>query len=288
MQLAASHKIESRFSGDELMKLSPQQLQFFETFGYLHFPGLMKEEVGWIIEDFEAIFEASEQVHDGTQRSCIVPFIDQRERLCTLLDHPSIDGLITSILGADFNYLGGDGNFYTGDTRWHSDGFHTIGKYLKVAFYLDRLTADTGSLRVIPGSHRADVEEWSARQAREAADLWGIEQQEVPHAALETQPGDVVAFNHNLMHSSFGGDTARRMFTINCCAYCETPTEIEEMEKFIAGGARFWKEQMHSETMRSTASPSRMRHLQQVMEHEGHLPALSAKARQEMAEPARG
>ena len=122
------------------MKLSQQQLQFFETFGFLHFPGLMKEEIGWITEDFESIFATSGQVHDGTQRSCIVPFIDQRERLCTLLDHPSIDGLISSILGEDFNYLGGDGNFYTGDTRWHSDGFHTIGKYLKVAFYLDSLT----------------------------------------------------------------------------------------------------------------------------------------------------
>ena len=171
------------------MKLSPQQLQFFGTFGYLHFPGLMKEEVGWIIEEFEAIFAASGQEHDGTQRSCIVPFIDQRERLCTLLDLPKVDGLITSILGADFNYLGGDGNYYTGDTRWHSDGFHTIGQYLKVAFYLDPLSADTGCLRVIPGSHRVDVEDWAARQARDAADLWGISQQMVPHAALETQRG---------------------------------------------------------------------------------------------------
>ncbi len=34
------------------MKLSQQQLQFFETFGYLHFPSLMKEEVGWIIGGF--------------------------------------------------------------------------------------------------------------------------------------------------------------------------------------------------------------------------------------------
>ncbi len=270
------------------MKLSQQQLRFFETFGFLHFPSLVKEEIGWITEDFESIFATSGQVHDGTQRSCIVPFIDQRERLCTLLDHPSIDGLISSILGDDFNYLGGDGNFYTGDTRWHSDGFHTIGKYLKVAFYLDSLTSDTGCLRVIPGSHRADLEEWSARQARDAPDLWGISQLEVPHVALETQPGDVVAFNHNLMHSSFGGNAARRMFTINCCAYCETPEEIEELEKFVAGGARFWKDQMHSDIMRNTASPSRMRHLEQVMAHESHLPALSAKARAEMAEPARG
>ena len=99
----------------------------------------------------------------------------------------------------------------------------------------------------------------------------------VPHVALETQPGDVVAFNHNLMHASFGGSTARRMFTINCCAYCHTQEEIKELEKFVAGGARFWKEQMHSEIMRGTASPSRMRHLKQVMEHESHLPALAAQ-----------
>ena len=270
------------------MKLSPQQLQFFETFGYLHLPGLVKDEVDWIIEEFEAIFAASGQVHDGTQRSCIVPFIDQRERLCTLLDHPSIDGLISSILGPDFNYLGGDGNFYTGDTRWHSDGFHSIGKYLKVAFYLDPLTSDTDSLRVIPGSHRVDVEGWSARQARDASELWGISQKMVPHVALETQPGDVAAFNHNLMHASFGGSTERRMFTINCCAYCHSEEEIEELEKFVAGSARFWKDQVHSEIMRSTASPSRMRHLRQAMEHESHLPALAAKARAEMAEPARG
>jgi hypothetical protein len=31
-----------------------------------------------------------------------------------------------------------------------------------------------------------------------------------------------------------------------------------------------------------------MRYLQQVIDHEGHLPALSAKARLTMSEPARG
>ena len=78
------------------------------------------------------------------------------------------------------------------------------------------------------------------------------------------------------------------MFTINCCAYCETAEEIKELENFVAGGARFWIEHTHSEIMRKTASPARMRFLQQVMAHEGHLPALAAKARAEMPEPARG
>ncbi len=270
------------------MRLTVPQIRFFETFGYIALPGLMAEEIGWITEEFENIFAHSERPHDGTQRSCIVPFIDQRARLCTLIDHPAIHGLIASLLGDDFNYLGGDGNFYTGDTRWHSDGHHVVGKYLKVAFYLDPLTAHTGSLRVIPGTHIVDYRDWSARQAREAEVLWGISQEQVPHVALETQPGDIVAFNHNLMHASFGGSAYRRMFTINCCAHCTTAAEIQDLEAFVASGARFWKEQMHSELMRSSASPQRMKHLQQVMAHEAHLPALAAKARAEMTEPARG
>jgi hypothetical protein len=198
-------------------------------------------------------------------------------------------GLISGLIGEDFNYLGGDGNYYTGDTRWHSDGYHDVGKYLKVAFYLDPVERNSGCLRVIPGSHQLDVaRNWDARRARESLELWGIEQSEVPSIALESRPGDVVAFNHNLMHAAFGGSHRRRMFTLNCCAHCETADEIQEMEKFIAGAARFWIDHTHSDIMRRTASPERMRHLQQVIEHEGHLPALAAKARAEMPEPARG
>ncbi len=270
------------------MHLTAQQVHFFETFGYVALPGLMQDDIAWITAEFEDIFTHSDRPHDGTQRSCIVPFIDQRKRLCTLLDHPAIHGLIASLLGDDFNYLGGDGNFYTGDTPWHSDGHHTVGQYLKVAFYLDPLTRESGCLRIIPGSHIIAYRDWEARNARRSEELWSVPQTDVPHVALETQPGDIVAFNHNLMHASFGGNTHRRMFTINCCRHCTTKEEIADLEAFIAGGARFWKEQMHSDLMRATASPARMQHLQQVMAHEAHLPALAAKARAEMAEPARG
>ncbi|MEZ4863599.1 MAG: phytanoyl-CoA dioxygenase family protein [Caldilineaceae bacterium] len=271
------------------MTITPQQKHFFETFGYLVLPGLVQAQVGWITEEFEAVFRDRGVVHDGTQRSVIVPFIDQRARLCTLLDLPAIVDLISGLIGDEFNYLGGDGNFYTGDTRWHSDGFHMVGTYLKVAFYLDPVTSTSGCLRVIPGSHRTDLRDtWDARKARDAATLWGIEQNQVPAVPLESQPGDVVAFNHNLMHAAFGGSKRRRMFTMNCCAHCETPAEIQEMETFIAAKARFWVDHAHSELMRNTATPQRMRHLQQVLDHEGHLPALSAKARLEMAEAARG
>ena len=269
------------------MQLTCEQKQFFETFGYLALPGLLKNEIGWITEEFEAVFSGRSVVHDGSKRSSIVPFIDQRARLSTLLDQPELVGLIAGFLGEEFNYIGGDGNFYTGDTHWHSDGSHEVGRYLKVALYLDAVDRNRGCLRVIPGTHRLDLfRGWEARRARESLERWGIEQSEVPAVALETRPGDVVAFNHNLMHASFGGSQRRRMFTLNCCAHCETELEINEMKQYIANHDRYWNDQMHSEIMRRTASPARMRHLQQVIEHEGHLPALAAKARAEMPEAA--
>ena len=271
------------------MELTEQQKAFFDTFGYLVLPGLVADDIDWITDEFEQVFRDRGIAHDATKRTCVVPFIDQRPKFSTLLDHPGIQAVAAGLIGDDFNYLGGDGNYYTGDTSWHSDGFHTVGQYLKIALYLDPVGRDTGCLRVIPGSHRPDIaERWNATKARKSEELWGVAQRDVPAFALESRPGDVVAFNHNLMHASFGGSTRRRMFTLNCCRHVETAEEIKEMEDFIAGGARFWIDRVHSDIMRETATPGRMRHLRQVIDHEGHLSALAAKARAEMAEPARG
>ncbi len=244
----------------------------------------MQDDIDWITEEFEAVFRDRAVQHDGTKRSCIVPFIDQRERLCTLLDHPAITGVLANLLGDDFNYLGGDGNYYAGDTAWHPDGAHTVGCYAKFALYLDPVGCETGCLRVVPGSHRRDaIAGWDVRQAGESAQLWGIAGRDVPCVALESQPGDVVVFNHNLMHASFGGSAQRRMFTLNCCRRCETLEEIQDLKDYIAVSALYWIDHTHSELMHQTASPERMRHLEQVIEHEGHLPALAAEARATMA-----
>ena len=117
--------------------------------------------------------------------------------------------------------MGSDGNFYVGDTGWHSDGGHGHGDpmHIKIAFYLDALTGDTGSLRVIPGSHRLGDHYADALsgQIRNSQDLWGIHGRDVPATIFNTQPGDVVVFNHNCKHAAFGGGGRRRMFTMNLC-----------------------------------------------------------------------
>jgi hypothetical protein len=274
--------------------LTDPQIRFFETFGFLSFPGLMADRIEEIIREFEAVWESRGgghygRPHDGKARSCIVPFIDQSERLCSLLDDPRILGIATSLLGDDFNYMGSDGNYYAGDTGWHSDGWHTEIRHIKLAFYLDPLTRDTGCLRVIPGSHLPGdrYAELLKERVGRSQEFWGLQGRDLPAVALETQPGDLACFNHNTKHAAFGGSSRRRMFTINLChRYPED--RLEELRNYISGHARFWVERNYGEIMMRTAGPERLRHLEQVMANDGHLAELSRQAREKMTEPSRG
>lgn len=279
-----------------MFELTEQHKKSFDTFGFLAFPGLLKDCIGEITDAFEAVWVNHGGGHDGkphdeTRRSCIVPFIDQHERLCALLDDERIEGILSGLLGDDFNYTGSDGNYYAGDTAWHSDGWGKAIRYVKIAFYLDELTRDTGCLRVIPGSHHLDDVFANRLQdhIRQSEDEWHLAGADVPALALETKPGDVLVFNHNLKHAAFGGGGRRRMFTMNCSVrFPEDEEHIAMLKKYIGGHARFWNDRVYGEKMMATAGPERMKHLEQVMAHDGHLAELAAKARAEMAEPSRG
>lgn len=52
--------------------------------------------------------------------------------------------------------------------------------------------------------------------------------------------------------------------------------------------SRWWMNRAYGDTMIETAGTGRMVHLEQRLANDGHLAALSRKARQEMSEPARG
>ncbi len=277
------------------MYLSEQQHAFFRTFGFLAFPGLFADDIAAITEAFEDVWQRhggghGGKAHDGTARSALAQFIDLDERLSALLDDPRILGIASGLLGDDFNYAGSDGNFYVGDTRWHSDGWRSNGVvYIKMAFYLDPVGADSGCLRVIPGSAHTEDRFAQALQTeiRQSRELWGIDGHDVPAFALETQPGDLILFNHNTKHGAFGGGARRRMFTLNLSR--RYPAELlPELRDMIAGGARFWVDRAFGEAMIRTAGPERMRHLEQLLANDGHLAELSRKARETMAEASRG
>jgi len=275
--------------------LTDQHKAFFNTFGYLCFPGLLNDIIGEVIDGFEGVWKArggghSGKPHDGKQRSCIVQFVDQSPRLSALLDDSRILAIAKGLLGDDFNYMGSDGNYYAGDTGWHSDGWHRPPDlHIKMALYLDPLTRDTGCLRVIPGSHM-DGDKYAGEVSKNvgrSAELLGIHGRDVPCMPLETKPGDLAVFNHNTKHSAFGGGGWRRMFTMNLCKrYPED--RLQDLRNYISGHARFWVDRNYGKTMMDTATPERRRHLEQVMANDGHLAALSEKAKREMPEPARG
>ena len=282
-------------------RLTQKQHEFMDLFGYLQFPGLMSDRIDAIIEEFEAVFAQhggghDGKMHDGTARSCLVPFIDQSELLSSLLDDSRIDGILISLLGEDYNYLGSDGNYYVGDTRWHSDTDWSGKKrgkpprlFYKIALYLDPVTGDSGALRLIPGSHKygdryADSLEESLKVAPEKL---GIDGSQVPAVPMVSNPGDVVVFNQNCKHSAWGGNNRRRMFTINC-TYHFADDELHLLRNELLGFARFWVEEPYGEAMLRSATPKRMVHLRQVLANYDHLPEAVRKAKETMTEPSRG
>jgi len=276
--------------------VTESEIYFFKTLGYLSFPQLMADRIRAIQDAFESVWEErggghNGKPHEGTARSCIVPFIDQSEELCSLLDDPRILAIAKTLLGDDFNYMGSDGNFYVGDTGWHSDGGHKLEDpmHIKIAFYLDPLTRDSGALRVIPGSHLFgdNYADGLSKQVGKSQEMWEIHGMDVPAVVFETTPGDLVLFNHNTKHAAFGGGKRRRMFTMNLCQ--RYPDEkLEALQAYIAGSARFWIDRKYSDIMVNTATPEREIHLEQVRANDGHLAELSQQARESMSEPSRG
>ena len=206
----------------------------------------------------------------------IVPFIDRHETLCQLLDHSGIEGIAGSILGDDFSYTGSDGNFFVGETLWHSDkgpgDGHTA---IKLAFYLDPVGPDSGCLRVIPGSHRyGDVFADGVHSAipvvaeSRPEESWGVDGSDVPAFSLESEPGDLVVFDHGTKHSAWGGGDRRRMFTINC-EERRPKLELPELRREVARiKDQYGMDRVYWETMLETAGTDRMVHLEQRLEAE--------------------
>lgn len=282
------------------MELTTAQIRFFKTFGFLQFRGLFADDIGEITDTFEAVFGGRGgghhgRPHDYKQRSSIVPFIDRHPYLCALLDDARIEWLASSILGTDFNYSNSDGNFYVGDTAWHSDiGRASNYQTMKVAFYLDEVMRETGCLRVIPGSHaREDVfaqtldEMMPSMKEFQTEEALGVHGRDVPSFALESNPGDLVVFDRRIKHASFGGGSRRRMFTM-VLEQRYADEDLPELRRKIGTLSRWWMDRAYGDTMIETAGTGRMVHLEQRLENDGHLAALSRKARQEMSEPARG
>ncbi len=201
----------------------------FSTFGFVKVPGFFLPEMEWIPAEFDKLMHS--KFGDTTpNRPYLYPqFIDNCERLTALLELPKVSKLLSAVLGDDFIYRGSDANIFTGSSGWHRD-YLIRSRSLKMAVYLEKNTETTSALRVIPGSQFiGDAFSsflTSALTWPEAPSNGGMDEKDVfgdghnptilglndiiPTHPICNDVGDVILFNHNLVHCTNASTIPRR------------------------------------------------------------------------------
>ncbi len=210
--------------------LTAAQIHYFDTFGYLKIPGLLKDDIETINRGFEHLFgnedqpvwETQEALH-GEERRVIIPgFIEQSPLLAPLQHDPRIVGIVRSLIGPAFKWSSSDGNLFYCESYWHSDMYATPLQHyhIKISIYLDELTGDSGAIRIIPGSH-FHTQTFGRTLQRDFKDtsrieeVFGVEGKDIPAVTIESSPGDVIIWNFRTIHASYNGGERRRLFSLN-------------------------------------------------------------------------
>jgi hypothetical protein len=146
--------------------------------------------------------------YDGTKRHWTMMLEGDTPLFAGLMEDPRFLNPTKQMYGEDVLGVCVDANRYVGHTGWHRDTA-TIHQYgIKWAFYLEPVDAETGALRVVPGSHAfPDDAPFNKYMST-------FEVDQVPAQALVSQPGDVVGFDLRCWHASLGGSNDRRMCTV--------------------------------------------------------------------------
>lgn len=213
--------------------ITDDQKSFFQTFGYLFLPGLFsEEEMAVISERFDHWLDGD---RDGTPfpgetRQSLYGIAELEPHFTDLVADDRIYCTVEALLGEGFLWLCSEGNLHVGDTHWHPDGTRLNYRPMKVHFYLDPLTADTGCIRVIPGSHRLPYHDDVRPIAQ--SDQPGTE---IPSFLVESKPGDVLFADMNTWHASFGGRPGRRQLAVNFVPEPTSDTHIQMMKENYDG-----------------------------------------------------
>jgi len=222
-----------------VLGLTVQQRAFYEAFGFLRLEGLFKDDARQLSTGFDAVFAAhdpsmvitsaddvlqrTERAAGRSFRNIIAPdFVDRSPLLRGVPRDPRVTAVVESLLGERYEYRASDGHLFHCDTSWHFDAYGTpLDRYtVKLSFYLDPLRADSGAIRVIPGTH--DHGSWFSRTLQESLyrspdgirELYGVDADAIPAWTVENEPGDVIVWSFRTIHASFHGREGRRSFAL--------------------------------------------------------------------------
>ena len=230
--------------------VTPQQKAFFDTFGYIRIPKQFSaEEMEALSREVDKLFE--EQRGGGEsppgKEQGVNDIIEKGEVMTRMLVDDRIFGAVEGLLGPGFIWNGSGGSLdFTPPTRrreipWHTDrpnephattySFH---------LYLEQLRADTGALRVIPGSHKPTLFDDLLPVNEQAADssmkVYGLGPTDMPGAVIESDPGDIVFFSQKIYHAVHGMQPGRRYLKLRFAAWPETDEQIASFMRYDSRG----------------------------------------------------
>ena len=222
--------------------LTTEQQSHFETFGFIVQRALFsQDEMSIITREFDDVMTKE---RDGKpfagEGQAVVKIVERQPNLTPLAEDDRIYKPIQQLMGTKFIWSGSEGNLTIhSEHRWHADrpGKSEVGYMrIKVMVYLDAVTAANGCIRVIPGSHRlplhTDLEPLIAQKVDSTLITFGISGPEIPYFPVETEPGDVVFFNHCLWHAMFNGWAGRRYIALKFAAVPTTQEHIASLQRW--------------------------------------------------------
>ena len=206
--------------------LNDDQYQHFQTFGFVILGQFLNaEETETLSTEFEKGLDLAyeHQPFDGTKRHWTRMMGPESPLFARLLEDERFWSVTAQLYGDDAFAVSSDASRYVGDTQWHPD--HDVDPTkdcygMKFAIYLDPIDAETGALRLVPGSHKNSLH----KNLR--AYMKGRELEQIPDFVCASQPGDTIAFDMRCWHASFGGSAGRRMGTL--CYYKNPDTPEQE------------------------------------------------------------
>ena len=207
--------------------LNDQQLRFFHSFGYLLLEGQLADSIEAISAAFDQVMASPESggttldYADG-DRLMVPAIAEHHPALHALKSDPRITAIPDSLIGEHWEYAESSGDVMDCETTWHRDVYHSplTQFHIKLLMYLDPLTADTGALRVLPGTHYyqdryvKDVLSGQGFPDR-MEEVFGVSAEQLPGVPIATQPGDVIVLNFRTVHASFCGKGTRRLLNMN-------------------------------------------------------------------------
>jgi hypothetical protein len=196
--------------------LTTAQADHFTTFGFAVLRGMLADRVTALRAETDAAIRDAyaatydERVIDGISGH----YLPMAARLTPVsaslaCDDPRFIDAAEQLLGGPVIPECPEGVLYFAEAGWHTDdGIGVRG--VKFAAYFDQLTAETGALRLLPGSqHPGQYARLAAYQRRQPPVRTGAEAAtypaSVPGYVAATVPGDVIAFDLHTWHASFGG-----------------------------------------------------------------------------------